>query len=357
MAPAIAAQPTFNQFLRDIEVPVNQESLERLGTHFSKPVSKTSRVPLDRISEAKALFHSNGSTPDAAPAPSVSELLVEAEQAATPSAPPISTTTAGALLDAYAAQGLKGITLENLVTWVPKVTGNAPKLVRASIIAPEQEAQLRETLDILAAIAQQLKKDEAALHNWKPPAVKDLTSNVYRYLGVCGHEVETTRVNFEKRFSGSNARQTPLLRFCPNCLAMRIALLGLVPGGAMADSRCTFCGDPMFASGQHGYILSRSDIWENLVSGIYRVRDLPRRLQPRHGDTYTKHAETAAKIKQFQKWRTVYYQEIGIKRALVPNEASKLMAAAKEAVRQRAVELGLDPDTIPDNDTKGGRHA
>lgn len=360
MAPAISTTtpPTFNQFLRGIEAPVDHESLQRLGKHFNKPVSKTSRVPLDRIDEAVALFHRNGSTPDAAPAPSVTDVLAQATQAATPpSPPPASATTAGALLKSYVAEGLRGITLEDLVKWVPEAQGDAPKLVRASIVAPAHETLLRDILDVLKAIAEQLKQDEAALRSWTPPKVQDLTGNVYRYPGVCGHEVETTRVSFEKKFSGRNARQTPLARFCPNCLAMRIALLGLLPGGAQADSLCTFCKDPMFASGQHGYILSRSDIWENLVSGIYRVRDLPRRLRPRHGDTYAKHAEKSAKIKEFQDWRAVFDREVGIGRALVPGDAKKLMAAAQEVIKQRAVEDGLDLDSMTNNYTEGGTYA
>jgi hypothetical protein len=352
-----SATMTFNQALRAENQPVNAENLAILSEKFGKPASKTSKMPAGQLADVRELFASNGSNGSGPSAPSATDVLAQASQAASPPASPPTPTgiTAGGLIEEYFAGGLRGITLDFLVKLAPEAKGDAPRFVRASIIPADPEQRLRATLDILRAIAQQLAKDQAALSSWQPPVVQELVGAVYRYPGVCGHQVETTRMNFERRFAGNNPRETPLLRFCPNCLAVRIALLGFVPGAATAESRCTFCNDPMFASGMHGYIRSRSDIWENLVSGIYRVPALPQRLRPRHPDSYSKHAERSAAIQKFLAWRAVFDREIAIGRSLVPDEAKRLAAGAQKIIKEKAVELGLDLDT--DIDTEEGSHA
>lgn len=69
MAPAISDNPTMNQLLRELEIPVSQENLDKIGAAIGKKGSKTTKIPTDKVEEVKKLFSDppatgNGSTGD-----------------------------------------------------------------------------------------------------------------------------------------------------------------------------------------------------------------------------------------------------------------------------------------------------
>lgn len=69
MAPAISDNPTMNQLLRELEIPVNQGNLNKIGEVIGKKGSKTTKIPTDKVEEVKKLFsepstNGNGSTGD-----------------------------------------------------------------------------------------------------------------------------------------------------------------------------------------------------------------------------------------------------------------------------------------------------
>jgi hypothetical protein len=200
---------------------------------------------------------------------------------------------------------------------------------------------IQTSIDVMGAIKDQLDSDQAALEAWTPPQPEQLLQqgDNYTYLGVCGHTVEVAAWHVRKRReSEGDARITPFPRFCSDCLALRISLMGLLPFAATHETPCRVCGEPLFDTGQRGFTLSRSEIWENIVSHVTLIGDLLWRLVPQHKESHPAHKE---RREAFEQWKAAFELQVDGQVAKYPAMAEELRTGMKSTINEKRVELGL----------------
>jgi hypothetical protein len=137
-----------------------------------------------------------------------------------------------------------------------------------------------------------------------------------------------------------NPALTPLLRLCGDCLAQRVRLLEMPEFAANADSVCRVDGEPLFKT-SGGFALSRTNHWENLISGVTTPSQLLSKLLPEHRYDHPKHQELRD---QFEAWLTEFKLQMSIAMAKRPRGARELKDAMAERIAAKRVELGLQED-------------
>ncbi|HSX41258.1 MAG TPA: hypothetical protein VLF21_01275 [Candidatus Saccharimonadales bacterium] len=245
------------------------------------------------------------------------------------------------LLGGFVAQGLRGIKPVYFATAYPALRRQG-KVNGSTEIDPELEAIVRQDLTLLMDIDQQVETDQAALPTWNPPDPKvsmaqESQQGYYEYLGVCDHNVIANPRDVRRRGQRKDVRTSPFPRFCRDCLNARIRLMGQLSFAASASSRCIICGDPRFES-EDAFFDSRSDIWENLVSGIADVPYLLVRLVAQHLETHPKHV---ARKEAFVEWVKEFDLAIAGQIAKYPAKAREIKARAEILKNEKRAELGL----------------
>lgn len=257
-----------------------------------------------------------------------------------------------ALIQEYQDQGLTELNVTNLDIVAPELKGDRKKL---SLFTPlgANEDKTREMLNTLTAVARLLERDRSGLENWAGPSAEYMASGAdpLVYPGICGHTVEMTRRVYQMRtrnWEQGNAKTSPLLRLCADCRARRISLLTLIPGSANSMSVCTFCEQPTFGGEDKAASLamSRGDLWENLISGVFPLYMLPERLGTDHRASHSEHIKLmAVRGQTFDDWMRVYREQVHLKVSQSPEMGRELKEGMERTIKAKRIELGLaDPE-------------
>lgn len=261
----------------------------------------------------------------------------------------------GELIDGARKAGFGHLMIKLIDAWDPELRGRAKKLERWHMPTDAQRAQLINTFDVLGAVAYQLEQDRLMLDKWEiPNAASMIGQETYTYVGICGHTTEISRRMVVDRLANQNSKVPPFFRLCAECRAVRTALLNLVPLAAQADSVCKTCGDRTFNTGANGLAKSRADLWENLLSGVMDVLNLPLRLRPEHLDSSGRHQALVRNRGQFEAWEEEYTINVSIAISAHPDMGAELKARMHQEIDAKRVELNI-PVSTETNNKKGKR--
>jgi len=261
----------------------------------------------------------------------------------------------GELIDGARKSGFGHLTIKLIDAWDPELRGRAKKLERWHMPTDAQRALFINTFDVLGAVTYQLEEDRRLLDKWEiPNAASMIGQETYTYEGVCGHQTQISRRMVVDRLANQNSKVPPFFRLCAECRAERTALLNLVPLAAQADSVCKTCGDRTFNTGANGLAKSRADLWENLLSGVMDVLNLPLRLRPEHLDSSGRHQTLVRNREQFEAWVEEYTINVSLAISAHPDMGAELKARMHQEIDAKRVELNI-PVSTETNNKKGKR--
>lgn len=252
----------------------------------------------------------------------------------------------GEVIGNYRSLGFGRLTLKLIDAWYPEIRGRAAQLGNWHKPTDAQLDLLADTFDVLAAVEYRLGEDRLMLEKWEVPNAASLIGQeLYTYDGICGHETQISRRMVLERLSNQNSKVPPFFRLCAECRAERTALLNLVPLAAQADSVCKTCGDPTFTTGANGLAKSRADLWENILSGVMDVLNLPLRLRPEHLDSSGRHQALVRSREQFEAWVDEYTINVSLAISAHPHMGAELKARMQQEIDAKRAELNIPVST------------
>lgn len=251
----------------------------------------------------------------------------------------------GELMFMYKELSFPNLNLITIASWFPEFQGSAKKLSMYKVLSERQRSDLVNMFNVLMAVKEMLDTDTVALTQWAVPEADELAGmEFFSYVGICGHSTQISKRMMLDRMDSKNNKVAPFFRLCADCRAMRVALLNMVPGAAKADSVCAVCGDPTFNTGANGLALSRADLWENLLSDVMGVINLPLRLRKEHFTSNGKHKALVRNRQEFEMWKNTYMIQVGLAISAHPNLGAELKASMEGTIEAKRLELSLPAD-------------
>lgn len=312
----------------------------KTGNKTANTVAKDHQVSVEELRELLSDPSIKPRTPFR-PARQEEVAKIMADKAATEPQQPtaVQLVTVQNLLSQLVKLGLRDVKSSYLGFAYPELATGS-KIEFATVLSSAFRLKADHDLAVLEALLLKLEEDKVALTKWEPPNPDELMEqgDLYSYTGVCGHPVEASRELVEKRANSHNVKVSPFPRLCPKCLAVRLQLFGMLSFSAQPDDECRVCRKPMFKTGKDGYIDSRSDIYENLLSEVTPPRNLLWRLVPQHSSSHPAHI---VRKEQFDRWEAKYRLYIDGQISKFPAQAGEFRAAVDARIAEKRLEFGL----------------